>query len=333
MNAAARELPVYSESVLAHQAPDENAYFGSVLFFKHVILAVTILLIAVPTVLSFYLGAQVRELRQELTELRSAAVQAGPSAVSALPAEPFELTPGEPPAPELPAYAALYPELYIDTDSSLRSTEDTEHCVYLTFDDGPSERTDEILKILEQYGVKATFFVVGADGEADLQRMRDIVAAGHTLGLHSYSHNYQKIYASVEAYLEDFNTLFCQIVDATGVKPQLLRFPGGSVNGYNSAIYQQLIAELTRRGFVYFDWNVDNGDSIYSGVRPTQAVLANAIAGIGTARRAMILMHDSSPKTTTVEALPAVIESYAQAGYTFAPLTVATRPVTFSYKN
>ena len=201
----------------------------------------------------------------------------------------------------------------------------------LTFDDGPSARTDEILEILDKYGVKATFFVVGANEEGDLERMQKIVAAGHTLAIHSYSHDYKKIYASVEAYLEDFNQMFCQIYEATGVKPQIFRFPGGSVNSYNVGIHQQLIAEMTRRGFVYFDWNVANGDAVFSKIQPSSTLTANALKGVGTARRAIILMHDSSAKTTTVEALPAIIEGYLEAGYSFAALTPSTRSVTFSY--
>ena len=157
------------------------------------------------------------------------------------------------------------------------------------------------------------------------------VAAGHTLAIHSYSHDYKKIYASVEAYLEDFNQMFCQIYEATGVKPQIFRFPGGSVNSYNVGIHQQLIAEMTRRGFVYFGWNVANGDAVFSKIQPSSTLTANALKGVGTARRAIILMHDSSAKTTTVEALPAIIEGYLEAGYSFAALTPSTRSVTFSY--
>lgn len=216
-------------------------------------------------------------------------------------------------------------------DDSLRGTVDVDNAVYLTFDDGPSARTDEILEILDKYGVKATFFVVGANEEGDLERMQKIVAAGHTLAIHSYSHDYKKIYASVEAYLEDFNQMFCQIYEATGVKPQIFRFPGGSVNSYNVGIHQQLIAEMTRRGFVYFDWNVANGDAVFSKIQPSSTLTANALKGVGTARRAIILMHDSSAKTTTVEALPAIIEGYLEAGYSFAALTPSTRSVTFSY--
>ena len=102
-------------------------------------------------------------------------------------------------------------------------------------------------------------------------------------------------------------------------------------DSYNVGIHQQLIAEMTRRGFVYFDWNVANGDAVFSKIQPSSTLTANALKGVGTARRAIILMHDSSAKTTTVEALPAIIEGYLEAGYSFAALTPSTRSVTFSY--
>ena len=308
MNAAAKELPVSYD--LSKPQEDREPYVGSVLFFKHVIFTVTLLLILIPTTLSIYLSAQVRSLNRQLDAAGSqlAAMQeqlpsTAPEGGEPTPAEP------EPPAAEVPAYTELYPELY--ADDSLRGTVDVDNAVYLTFDDGPSARTDEILEILDKYGVKATFFVVGANEEGDLERMQKIVAAGHTLAIHSYSHDYKKIYASVEAYLEDFNQMFCQIYEATGVKPQIFRFPGGSVNSYNVGIHQQLIAEMTRRGFVYFDWNVANGDAVFSKIQPSSALTANALKGVGTARRAIILMHDSSAKTTTVEALPAIIAGRA----------------------
>lgn len=328
MNAAAKELPVSYD--LSKPQENKEPYIGSVLFFKHVIFTVTLLLILIPTTLSIYLFAQVRSLSRQLDAAGSqlAAMQEQLSSTAPEGGDPTPAEP-EPPAAEVPAYTELYPELY--ADDSLRGTVDVDNAVYLTFDDGPSARTDEILEILDKYGVKATFFVVGANEEGDLERMQKIVAAGHTLAIHSYSHDYKKIYASVEAYLEDFNQMFCQIYEATGVKPQIFRFPGGSVNSYNVGIHQQLIAEMTRRGFVYFDWNVANGDAVFSKIQPSSTLTANALKGVGTARRAIILMHDSSAKTTTVEALPAIIEGYLEAGYSFAALTPSTRSVTFSY--
>ena len=326
--AAGKELPVSYD--LSKPQEDREPYVGSVLFFKHVIFTVTLLLILIPTTLSIYLFAQVRSLSRQLDAAGSQLAAMQEQLPSTTP-EGGEPTPAEPdpPAAEVPAYTELYPELY--ADDSLRGTVDVDNAVYLTFDDGPSARTDEILEILDKYGVKATFFVVGANEEGDLERMQKIVAAGHTLAIHSYSHDYKKIYASVEAYLEDFNQMFCQIYEATGVKPQIFRFPGGSVNSYNVGIHQQLIAEMTRRGFVYFDWNVANGDAVFSKIQPSSTLTANALKGVGTARRAIILMHDSSAKTTTVEALPAIIEGYLEAGYSFAALTPSTRSVTFSY--
>ena len=91
--------------------------------------------------------------------------------------------------------------------------------------------------------------------------LRRIAEEGHTIGIHTDSHQYRSIYASVEAYLEDFEKVFRKVYEITGVKPEIFRFPGGSVNGYNGAIYQELIAEMMRRGFSYYDWNVSSADA------------------------------------------------------------------------
>ena len=186
MNAAAKELPVSYD--LSKPQEDREPYIGSVLFFKHVIFTVTLLLILIPTTLSIYLFAQVRSLSRQLDAAGSQLAAMQEQLPSTTP-EGGEPTPAEPdpPAAEVPAYTELYPELY--ADDSLRGTVDVDNAVYLTFDDGPSARTDEILEILDKYGVKATFFVVGANEEGDLERMQKIVAAGHTLAIHSYSHD------------------------------------------------------------------------------------------------------------------------------------------------
>ncbi len=226
-----------------------------------------------------------------------------------------------------PAYTQLYPDLYAKPWEGERVTGGKVVC--LTFDDGPSENTDKILKILDQYGVKATFFVVGQTGEAAQQRMRDIVAAGHTLAIHSWSHDYRKIYASVEAYLEDFYQLYQWIYEVTGTYAQVFRFPGGSINGYNAGTYQEIIAEMTRRGFVYFDWNVSAEDAT-SSPRPACEIAECCLKGVGY-DLAVVLAHDSVKRETTAEALPAVIEGYRDAGYTFLPLNTGVRPIIMGY--
>ena len=201
----------------------------------------------------------------------------------------------------------------------------------LTFDDGPSPNTGRVLEILERYGVKATFFVVGEGktGQADQERMRAVAAAGHTLAMHSWTHDYKKVYASVEAFLDEFSALYQWIYEVTGVYPQLYRFPGGSINGYDRGVYQEIIAEMTRRGFVYFDWNASAQDATPR-PRPAWDIAADCLKGIGR-ELVVVLAHDSAARGTTVDALPAVIEGYQGAGYTFSALHPGVEPVTFGY--
>lgn len=227
-----------------------------------------------------------------------------------------------------PAYTQLYPELYAQPWEGEPVTADKLVC--LTFDDGPSSNTDRILAILEEYGVKATFFVVGKTGEADQQRMRDIVAAGHTLAVHSWSHSYTQIYASVEAYLEDFNKLYEWIYEVTGVYPQIFRFPGGSINAYNRGTYQEIIGEMTRRGFLYYDWNASAQDATVTPLE-SSVIAENCLLGLGR-ERVIVLAHDSAARSTTVDALPAVIEGYRDAGYTFAALSPGVKPIIMGYR-
>lgn len=314
----------------------KEPYIGSVRFFKNLILVAVIVMILIPTVFAAILWSRNGDLRRQLSDAEALLDEARQTqALSAqvktdddgADPEQTELDGAE--EPEAPAYTALYPDLY--APEADYGSVDIEKSVYLTFDDGPSARTDEILKILDEYGVKATFFVIGSSDEAGLARLRAITEAGHTLAIHSYSHDYYTIYSSVEAYLEDFNRLYCQIVEATGVAPRIFRFPGGSINGYNGKVYQQIIAEMTRRGFVYFDWNAANGDAASSKLQPAAVLAENALAGINS-RRAIILMHDSAAKTTTVEALRTIIEGYQAAGFTFYPLTAETRSITFGYR-
>jgi len=226
-----------------------------------------------------------------------------------------------------PAYTQLYPEMYAQSWEGERV--EGGRVVCLTFDDGPSANTDRVLDILEQYGIKATFFIVGKTGQTDQQRMRRIVEAGHTLAIHSWSHNYKKIYASVEAFLDDFYQLYQWIYEVTGVYPQVFRFPGGSINSYNRGLYQEIISEMTRRGFVYFDWNASAQDATPTPLSPS-VIRDNCLKGIGQ-DLVVVLSHDSAPRGTTVEALPSIIEGYRDAGYTFLPLNPGVKPVNMNY--
>lgn len=330
--------PQYPEEYLP---PQEGGYLGSVRFFKHLILTVLALAILIPTTLSIIFGVSLGKAKTELKQLRETVdTQPAPgqngNQQSADPSQPAGdssqiqgvTQPPENGGPEFPAYQELYPDLYAQP-ARLNSI-DQEKTVYLTFDDGPSARTPELLAILAEYDVKATFFVVGRESEEAKQWMRDIVAGGHTLGIHTYSHDYNKIYQSVEAYLEDFNAMYNVILEATGVAPQVFRFPGGSVNAYNGATYRDIISEMVRRGFVYFDWNRMSGDAVRGNV-PAETLVENALDRADSMRRVILLMHDSSRFTNVVEALPQIIEGYQEAGFSFAALTPEVKPVIYSY--
>ncbi len=231
------------------------------------------------------------------------------------------------PSGEAPEYAALFPDFYAPPFDGEAVTGGKVCC--LTFDDGPSPNTDRILEILDRYGVKATFFVVGRTGEADQERMRRIVAAGHAIGMHSWSHDYNKVYASVEDFLSEFDRLYQWIYEITGVYPSVFRFPGGSINSYDRGVYQEIIAEMTRRGFIYYDWNASAQDATRT-PRPASDIAQDCLKGVGR-DLVVVLAHDSAARTTTADALPAIIEGYQAAGYTFAAITPGVTPVTMGY--
>ena len=265
--------------------------------------------------------AALEENRAALEQARAALEQAQ-STISRLEQYTLLSPDGNP-----PEYTRLYPEMYARPWEG--EAEPEGRTVYLTFDDGPSANTDRILKILDEYGVKGTFFIVGKTDEASQRRMRDIVAAGHTLAVHSWSHSYKRIYASLEAFLEDFHQLYTWIYEVTGSYPQVFRFPGGSLNSYNRGVYQEIISEMLRRGFVFFDWNASAQDATATPLDPS-VIRDNCLKGIGR-EQVVVLTHDSSARGTTVDALPAVIEGYRAAGYAFAPLTPGVTPVVMSY--
>lgn len=204
--------------------------------------------------------------------------------------------------------------------------------IYLTFDDGPSSNTDEILDILKAYDVKATFFVVGKTDEVSKKAYRRIVEEGHTLGMHSYSHSYEDIYDSEEDFQTDMKKLQEYLYELTGVWPRFYRFPGGSSNTVSNIDMQKLADWLTDQGVTYFDWNVASGDAV-SRELPAETLLANCLAGIRNQQSCVVLMHDAANKDTTVEALPEIIsEIRLQEDAVFLPITDDTVPVQHTIK-
>lgn len=228
------------------------------------------------------------------------------------------------------SYQKKYPDLYARAEYEKRNSKDSnKKMVYLTFDDGPSNLTPEVLDLLDEYDAKATFFVVYKEEKAYTDYLSEIVKRGHTLALHSYSHNYKKIYASVDAFLEDFQKVYDWVYKETGQRPTLFRFPGGSTNG-KKAVVDEIVKEMERRGFIYYDWNVSSGDG--SNLTTTENIIENVTTTVGNHKFPVVLMHDSPGKKATLNALPTVLEYLKDKEYTCSALDETMTPVQYARK-
>ncbi|MEG2081898.1 MAG: polysaccharide deacetylase family protein [Oscillospiraceae bacterium] len=224
-------------------------------------------------------------------------------------------------------YQLAFPELYVQREEFV-TEEEKKPVVYLTFDDGPSQNTIKVLDILKENDIKATFFVVKSNTPEAQAIYKRIVDEGHTIGIHTYSHKYKEIYQSVEAYLSDFEEIYNYVYEVTGVHPEVFRFPGGSINAYNQNLYERLISEMLRRGFVYYDWNVASGDA--GGAITSSAIKNAVVTGAQKYQRSIVLLHDSSTKVSTVQALPEIIRQLKET-HVFKALDNTVSPVVFTY--
>ena len=192
--------------------------------------------------------------------------------------------------------------------------------IYLTFDDGPGKYTAQLLDVLAKYDVKATFFVVNSGYSGTMQR---IVREGHSIGIHSATHDYITIYASEDAYFADLEKMQGIIESNTGVRTWLMRFPGGSsntVSSFNEGIMTRLTAAVEERGYRYFDWNVSSGDA--GETKSTNQVYKNVISGVQKRDVSIVLQHDS--KSYSVAAVEKIIQWGLENGYTFLPLDMTS---------
>lgn len=193
--------------------------------------------------------------------------------------------------------------------------------VYLTFDDGPSTNTDRILDILDEKGVKATFFVVGSGYYSPIKRAYN---SGHAIGLHTYSHDYSVVYSSEENYFNDLKKIDKVVYDQIGIHTKIIRFPGGASNAvskkYSPGIMRKLTRSVLREGYVFFDWNAANNDA--TGQPIDKEGMLRAVKETANGKKNVcVLMHDSKAKNTTVEALPEIIDYFKNEGYEFGVLT------------
>lgn len=217
----------------------------------------------------------------------------------------------------------LIAELKAEEEEAARKAEEerianAKGIVYLTFDDGPGPYTARLLDILKAKDVKATFFVTGSGDDELIKREYD---EGHTVGLHTFTHRYNIIYTSVDAYFNDLNQVAARVKNITGEDAKLIRFPGGSSNTVSarydggSRIMSTLATEVQNRDYQYFDWNISSGDA--GGATTADAVFVNVAAHLKEGAN-VVLQHDI--KSYSVDAVERIIDHALANGYIFMPL-------------
>lgn len=283
-------------------------YFGSVKFFKNMLLLVVILAIGISAAFAFYYHHQWVQLQSSVD---AGMPVGGHGSYSPVEADGID-------------YQSLYPDFY--APQTYHATDRQSGKIYLTFDGAISSSTADLLTLLSQRGIKATFFVSGSTDTEDVGTLKSIVAAGHTIGMSSWSSDYQTLYNSVESYLADAYQLFSFIQQTTGVTPTVFRFPGGSINSYNAGFYRELIAEMIRRGFVPYDWNINFADQ--SSDSNPETLLDGTMDRLNSMDRAVFLLQ---PNSFAVDILPLLIDRLQENNFSCDALHETTKPVLFAY--
>ena len=204
--------------------------------------------------------------------------------------------------------------------------------VYLTFDDGPSVITEQLLDLLNKYDAKATFFVTGDDSEFAKRMYKRIVDEGHTLAMHSYSHNYKTLYLSKESFVNDYKKISELLYETTGVHPKYYRFPGGSSNTVSALGMRTFIDILDKEGIEYFDWNISSEDAIGRKITVDE-IYHNVCDNLQYYSVPVVLMHDLKTKQTTLDAMPKILDYIYNNDMVAAAIDETTTPVQHVRKN
>lgn len=272
----------------------ENSRKKRVQRLKKIIIAIVVTLLVFPSIFCVVLTFKIGKLERQIEELRTGNRKS------------LEIVWNE--------EEAFSEEMVLGEDALNSQKEDPNaglKKVYLTFDDGPSIYTKDILDVLKRYNVKATFFVTGMNSE-QYDYYQKILDDGHSLGIHTYSHVYNDIYKSLDSFVEDFDKMRNLIYEKTGEEITLYRFPGGSGNNVVSpTVRKEIFAWLEEEGIQYYDWNVSSGDAEKQ-VPSAQKIAQNCIEGVKNCNTAIVLLHDAGGKKSTIEALPLIIEGINQ---------------------
>lgn len=214
--------------------------------------------------------------------------------------------------------------IHVNKENVNNVNKSNEKIVYLTFDDGPSKLTDEVLAILKKEDVLATFFVLGKQAKHSPEIIHRVFDAGHAIGNHTFDHKYDELYRGFTQFWGQIKATEEVIREITGIRPELVRAPGGTYGHFDETYFKL----LEQGGYKVFDWNVDSGDSKRRGVPASEIV--NNVTSAKLKNEMIVLLHDGTGHAETVKALPEIIQFYKKHGYTFRTISPEQQPVQFS---
>lgn len=200
--------------------------------------------------------------------------------------------------------------------------------IYLTFDDGPSCKvTDNVLDILKENEVNATFFLIGNQIKGKEDVVKRIYYEGNAIGLHTYTHKISKIYSSDDTFIQEMIECRNEINRVIGVSPNIIRFPCGSDKRLNP----NNLKKLHDKGFKIYDWDLDNTDGINPKLSP-DVLYRKAIKGSENRNNIILLLHCTDMQKNTCKALPRIIKYYKSKGYEFKVISEDTPELYFHMK-
>lgn len=279
-------------------------------------------------------SSNLNEPSSNISEQSTPSNDAQPKPAETTPPEAVSSVPEASPEPTLPPveggaeYTKKYPDMWVE-QPVVSEVDPDDKVVYLTFDDGPCDSSDRLLDVLDELGIKATFFYTAQfmDDDGIVENIKRAYDRGHGVAVHTYTHDYGSVYATVDSYLDDFKKMDDLIVRATGEHTKIYRHPGGSNTGYNEHIRSDMLKEMKRRGFVHYDWNVSNDDAAGADFH-TQLDLV--LGNLPYNNRNIVLMHNTPGKGTTIDSLYKIVPKAIEMGYRFAVLDETVKPIQFT---
>ncbi len=209
----------------------------------------------------------------------------------------------------------------VSTDPTVQMPQQSNE-IYLTFDDGPNDLSDELLTLLDQYNAKATFFMIDGNMRRHPEAVKQMVTNGHSVGLHSVTHDRSKFYLSSQSVITEMHQTRNTLKEITGVDTLLIRTPYGSAP-YMTDEYKNAVNEY---GFLMWDWNIDSKDWYYRDSRLVSSTIAQIDAKKLTAEPLVILFHE---RRETYYQLKGLLDYLSGQQYVFKTLDQGMAPVQF----